>query len=745
MAQDRLALSPLRKSRSVRIGGLPSAAAASASERITKGEEIAMNASLRRKALAVCLAALVLAAAGLPFSASESHASVPKLDTIRVALFVDTGKYRANAAAVTLASEQGFSVGLRQEDGVKPLPGFAGVKKLRFRTDSYGVALLDTTDFARAKALKEQLKGSGYDAFIWKRLRQSKTVFQVWIGAYPSRAAADAAKTAVQANPVLSALVEKPALTGPLHAQAGVHASEAEAAKQASFLAQAGIDADIALIQAAGGTASYAVWVGSEADEAQLADVRARAAQVLSGLQLAPVAANDLQYLLRRDDASDSADGADALPHYAFNPAGQKVWLEPVQGRTTVAEKADRSYRGSMEISSLNNRLALVNELPFEQYLYAVVSAEMGEGWPAEALKAQAVAARTFALAAGTKYEIANVSDSSLDQAYDGVESDEAVQAVDATKGEVLMNKDGLIIAYFSANAGGMTSRTEEVWGSAAEPSYVKSVPSPDDGAAKGKAVWRRVVLSDGQAGYVHSSYLRDTGRKNAAGLSVFECTDDAVNVRVAPFADNSKNPPIGKLNKGDPVVAIGESAESNAFSWQRGPYTAAELLAKMNGVLSEQISGPLTSLEVTKRGPSGRVTELKANGQTVKVSTPDAYRSVLGGLPSTRFEIEETGRYTIWGALGASASRTGSEGAVYVLSGSSGKAEPASGERLVLLGAGGNARVTSKDTQFTFHGQGYGHGVGLSQWGARGLAELGYDYRYILTYYYEGVTIAKG
>lgn len=704
-----------------------------------------MNAAFWRKTLTVCIAALVLAAAGLPFGASESHASIPTLDTIRVALFIDTPKYKASASAVTLSSEQGFNAGIRRPDGVKPLTGFDAGKKLRLRTDGYGVTLLDTADFARAKALKESLETNRYDAYIWKRVRQNKQAFQVWIGTYPSRDEADSAKTAVQANPVLSALIEKPALTGPLHAQAGVYTNEADASGQAQSLAQAGVDADVAVIQSAAGAVSYAVWVGAEASDEQLTEVRSRSSQAKPGLQLSPVAANGLSYLLRQDDVSDSANGADAIGHFAFNPSGQKVWLEPKQGRTTVAEKAGRSYRGGMELSTLNGKLALVNELPFEQYLYSVVSAEMGKGWPLEALKAQAVAARTFALQAGTKYQIAHVSDSTVDQAYDGVEYEDVVQAVDATKGEVLTDKDGLITAYFSANAGGMTSRTEEIWGSASTPSYIRSVPSPDDGAAKGKAVWRRVIMPDGQAGYVHSSYLRDTGRKNPAGLPIFECTDQGVNVRTAPFVDNA-HAPVGKLNKGDTVTVIGGETESNAYSWVRGPYTAAELLAKMNSVLSEPISGPLTSLEVTKRGPSGRVTELMANGQTVKVSAPDAYRSVLNGLPSTRFEIEESGRYTIWGAKGAAASRTGGDGSLYVLSGGTGNSAAAvSGERLVLLGAGGNARVTSKETQFTFHGQGYGHGVGLSQWGARGLAELGYDYRYILTYYYEGVTIVKG
>lgn len=707
-----------------------------------------MYVSLWRKALTVCLAVLVLFTAGLPFPLSQTHAAVPSLEKIRVALFIDSAKYRANSPTATLSSEQGFTAGFRQADGLKQLAGFDTVKKLRFGLDGYGVTLLETADFTRAKALKDSLDSSGYDASIWKRTRQNKAVFQVWTGSYATMAAADAARTAAQAVPALAALMDKPSLTGPLHLQAGTYANDADASKQAGVFAQAGIDANVAILQTAGGATSYAVWIGAEASEAQLAAVRTRSAQALSGIALTPVTAGNTSYLLRKEDAGDSENGSDAVARYDVNPSGQRVWLEPKQGRTTVAEKASRSYRGGMEISAQNNKLALINELDFEQYLYAVVTAEMGKGWPPEALKAQAVAARTYALQAGMKYGVANVSDSTVDQAYDGVEAEDVIQAVDATKGEVLTNKDGLITAFFSANAGGMTSEASEVWGSSTPLSYLKSVPSPDDGAAKGKAIWKRIILSDGQSGYVHSSYLTDTGKKNEAGLPILESSEQGVNVRKSAFVDNTKNPPIGKLNKGDTVVAIGEETESNSYSWVRGPYSAAELLTLMNNVLTEKISGPLTSLEVSKRGPSGRVMELKANGKTVKVSSPDAYRSVLNGLPSTRFEIEETGRYTIWGANGLNASQTGSASSVYALAGNGGKpALTASGNGLVLLGSGGNARTTASvsDTQFTIHGQGYGHGVGLSQWGARGLAELGYDYRYILTYYYEGVTLVKG
>ncbi|MNI98448.1 Amidase enhancer precursor [compost metagenome] len=55
-----------------------------------------------------------------------------------------------------------------------------------------------------------------------------------------------------------------------------------------------------------------------------------------------------------------------------------------------------------------------------------------------------------------------------------------------------------------------------------------------------------------------------------------------------------------------------------------------------------------------------------------------------------------------------------------------------------------GKVSYATSETQYTIKGNGYGHGLGMSQWGARGWADLGYDYKKILSYYYEGVTLTK-
>src|SRR5690606_19894770 len=161
----------------------------------------------------------------------------------------------------------------------------------------------------------------------------------------------------------------------------------------------------------------------------------------------------------------------------------------------------NRTYRGAMELSQHNGKLALINEVPFEEYLYSVVSAEMGTGWPLEALKAQAVAARSYALERGLRYEIAHVTDGTLDQVYDGVEHADVIQAVEATRGEILTDGSKVISPLFFSNAGGQTAESEEVWGNPS-PLY-SSVSSPDEVAAANKLPWYRVWLSSGKVGYV--------------------------------------------------------------------------------------------------------------------------------------------------------------------------------------------------------------------------------------------------
>ncbi|MBI6546081.1 MAG: SpoIID/LytB domain-containing protein [Cyanobacteria bacterium NC_groundwater_1444_Ag_S-0.65um_54_12] len=265
-----------------------------------------------------------------------------------------------------------------------------------------------------------------------------------------------------------------------------------------------------------------------------------------------------------------------------------------------------RWYRGILEI---RDGLIAINELPMEDYLYGVVPCEMPHTWPLEALKAQAVAARTYTVAklgemAARGYDLKPTTDH---QVYGGAarETPESNLAVDATRGEVVTYNGRPIPAYYCSAAGGYTDGADTVWGGDPVP-YLQAVPDFDQAAPS--YLWQHTISA----------------------------------------------------------VALRSDLERHGIS-----------------------IGDLTAIEPLLRGYSGRVRTLAIRGsQGDKVLSGERFRYITG-LKSSLFnvapELDEHGR----------------------------------------------------TTGFTFAGRGHGHGVGLSQWGSRGLGQMGYSYVQILSHYY--------
>ena len=142
-------------------------------------------------------------------------------------------------------------------------------------------------------------------------------------------------------------------------------------------------------------------------------------------------------------------------------------------------------YHGKLMVKNVGGKLIVINDIDLESYLKGVVPSEMPASWEFEALKAQAIAARSFALAnlgKQAKYGY-DLKDNTEDQAYGGASAETNItnKAVDETHGLVLTYDMKIISAYYSASAGGMTSSS--VWGGYAP--YLHSVPSFDDNVAK--------------------------------------------------------------------------------------------------------------------------------------------------------------------------------------------------------------------------------------------------------------------
>jgi stage II sporulation protein D len=139
-----------------------------------------------------------------------------------------------------------------------------------------------------------------------------------------------------------------------------------------------------------------------------------------------------------------------------------------------------RRYRGSIQVDVTGGKLRAINVVGLEQYLYGVVPAEMPSAWSPEALKAQAVVARSYALAV-RKTGAFDLYPDTRSQMYLGIDHEKPSTnaAVDATAGKVVLYNGQVAKTYFSSSSGGRTAASQDVWGTAVP--YLVSVPDPYD------------------------------------------------------------------------------------------------------------------------------------------------------------------------------------------------------------------------------------------------------------------------
>lgn len=142
-------------------------------------------------------------------------------------------------------------------------------------------------------------------------------------------------------------------------------------------------------------------------------------------------------------------------------------------------------YRGNLIIQNNNGKLTVINDVDLESYLKGVIPSEMPTSWDVEAHKAQAIAARSYALAnlgkrAAKGYDL---EDTPKDQAYGGASAENrgTTKAVNDTRGIVLTHNQRIISAFYTASAGGKTKTT--AW--AGNVPYLRSVPSYDASVGK--------------------------------------------------------------------------------------------------------------------------------------------------------------------------------------------------------------------------------------------------------------------
>ena len=222
--------------------------------------------------------------------------------------------------------------------------------------------------------------------------------------------------------------------------------------------------------------------------------------------QASAVVTADVEYVIR--DAV-TGQGIDKISGKSITTVAVKDRKLTVNGKAISAQKirfsiadsrtarylsvAGSQYRGDIVLALAENKtITVINEVKLDDYIGGVISEEMSPEWPMEALKAQAVAARTFAV-----YSLGIHEEDGYDvcatthcQVYGGIESESptGLRAVSATRGEILTYQGKPIYAAFHSSSGGMTAGSEEAGGNALP--YLQPVRDPQD-AANSNSHWQ--------------------------------------------------------------------------------------------------------------------------------------------------------------------------------------------------------------------------------------------------------------
>ena len=152
--------------------------------------------------------------------------------------------------------------------------------------------------------------------------------------------------------------------------------------------------------------------------------------------------------------------------------------------RIDEAER-DALYCGDLTVTALGNGIRCVLTLPVEDYLYGVVAYEMSDSFPLEALKAQAVAARTYAMkrkarSGARDYDVVDTTDDQVFKGYDPRYAN-VIRAVDDTRGVVGLYAGGFATCYYTASNGGQMALPSQIWGSDGDDGYLSMADDPYD------------------------------------------------------------------------------------------------------------------------------------------------------------------------------------------------------------------------------------------------------------------------
>lgn len=349
-----------------------------------------------------------------------------------------------------------------------------------------------------------------------------------------------------------------------------------------------------------------------------------------------------------------------------------------VASKNNITAVGNRKYNGSFYLDAVNK--ALINNVSLEEYIYSVVSSEMGSSFEMDALKAQAVAARSYAISNLKKYikHGYNLTNDIYSQVYLGLNrvDDKIKKAVDETKGLVASFNGEVINATYSSSNGGVIASSEEVWGNKYPYLVVKSDPYSTNTP---NVDWKVEVTRDN----LDEILAQKTNKRNFTGLKLQKNALGRVNNVIVSY------------NDGDVKLS------ANKFRLLFGSSKFRSTLFDVNKKVESTNAKPMPVKEKT----------------VVVASTPGPNEGVVFDI--VKLTDDEMNKISKVQNLGVSV--------------------PTS------AGAGGqNIIETSVDSldKYVFFGKGFGHSVGLSQFGANEMAKQGFKYLDILSFYYPGIEV---
>lgn len=457
-----------------------------------------------------------------------------------------------------------------------------------------------------------------------------------------------------------------------------------------------------------------------------------------------------------------SAAGAD---HIAIRPNSDLTWFKGYQWH------GDFVYRRASD-----GNITVINYVGLEDYVKGVLPYEIDPDWPAEAQKAQAVCARSFALGTSKHNEYYELCNTTNCQVYLGANraTEASDAAVDATQGEYLTYNGEPVIGYFFSSDGGATEDAVNVWGG--DYPYLQGKEDPYETydsswsvTLTAEEIRQKLVSAGYSIGTVANvEVTKRTDTDNVNEVTVTDTTGkqvvirrddcrtvfglDSIRYTITPNASASTAATLPqstsvKIQPSTHVVTVdGERVDPQGYNINGyNFYKLRDIAYILNGTDSQ--------FNVTWDGANNRI-----------ILTDDAAYQEVGGemTSSVSAEIKNVSESDSTIVLdGKTLSLTG-----YRINGNNyykirdvGSALGFSVDfdpetEIVLIGSANAGQDDTQDdpndetpitnaASYTFNGSGWGHSVGMSQWGAYGMAQQGFGYEDILKFYFTGIEIA--